>query len=393
MERDTDQDWIMVGESDPYFGVAGDHRYHLAQDDQGLLDELYRGGNDEIERICRVIRNLLPDFRAESALDFGCGVGRHTLAMSAQAELVTGFDVAPAMIACAEKAAALRAISNCRFVADDLADEERFDWINSYQVFQHIMPERGYRLISDLFDRLSFGGVCSLHVALFRERRHLPLEAASLWQFDGRQAGALVQRPQEGVGQFALFDYDLNRILALMIAHQVELLSARMHHSGGHHGILLFGRKDPDGFLLRPGQRYEAHTSPSFEAFLGDGWSEIEEWGVWSSGAIATMALRIPFEFHETHVLKLYGQAFVNPQHPSILIDAVVNSELAVRIELAEPSDDWVLEIPLLAVRQDGTAAVRLVIDSPISPAACGVAIDDNRALGFGLEAMALEPR
>jgi hypothetical protein len=164
-----------------------------------------------------------------------------------------------------------------------------------------------------------------------------------------------------------------------------------MTECGGHHGIWVFGRKQPQGLMLRPGRRYQARSSPSFEEFLGEGWSELEDWGVWSSGRVATINLRIPPGLQDTHVLKLYGQAFVNPQHPYIVIDAFVNSQPAVRREFAEPGDGEILEIPLQAAREDGMATIRLVINSPISPAACGLPVDDNRDLGFGLEAMSLE--
>jgi SAM-dependent methyltransferase len=392
MHRDTDQDWIKIGETDPYFGVAGDPRYHLARVDDDRLDELYRGGDSEINAVIRTIRSFVPNFAAADALDFGCGVGRHTFAMAAHAEMVTGFDIAPGMTARAAAAASRRGVANCRFV-NALSAEERFDWINSYQVFQHIIPDRGYRIVADLFDRLRFDGICSLQFTLFRRRRHVHLEAGALWRFDGSNANALVGKSLEGVGQIILFDYDLNQILAQMIAHRLELLAVKTTEYGGHHGIWVFGRKRPQGLLLRPGRRYRAHEAPSFEEFLGEGWSELEDWGVWSSGRIATLRLCVPPGLEDDHVLKLYGKAFVNPQHPYIVIDAFVNSQPTVRREFAEPGDDEILEIPLQAAYQDGMATIRLEIDSPISPTACGLPVDDNRDLGFGLKAVSLESR
>jgi hypothetical protein len=392
MQRDTDQDWLKIAETDPYFGVAGNPHYHLGRIDDNLLAELYRSGESEISSVMRTIRQAVPDFIAANALDFGCGVARHSLAMAAHAEFVTGFDIAPAMTARAVEAASQRGIANCRF-ANALAEDEHFDWVNSYQVFQHIVPERGYQLMAQLFDRLEFGGVCSLQFTLFRDRRHVPLQAGSLWKFNGTTAGALIPRTLEGIGQIILFDYDLNRILAQMIAHHVELLAVKMTESGGHHGAWVFGCKHPQGFMLRPGLRYEVQSSPSFEEFLGDGWSDVEDWGVWSSGRVAMIKLRISPALCNSHVLRLYGQVFVNPLHPDVVIEAFVNTQRAMERKFSEPGNDQILEIPLHAANQSGTAAIELRIDSPISPVACGLPVDDNRDLGFGLEAIVLEPR
>jgi translation elongation factor EF-1beta len=149
--------------------------------------------------------------------------------------------------------------------------------------------------------------------------------------------------------------------------------------------------RDMAGFMIEPQIRYEPRGTSSFERLLGFGWSDVEDWGVWSCDRVATLNLHVDPALCDTHVLKLYGEAFVNPQHPQVLVEAFVNSTLATRRVINEPGDDEVLQIPLRAINRDGGAVIRLAIDSPISPQACDLN-DDSRELGFGLKAISLEP-
>jgi|SRR5665213_2770241 len=391
MERDTDRDWKAIGEINPYFGVVGDPRYHRERINDRLLNELYRGGETEIQSIIGTIRDNIPDLTVASALDFGCGVGRHSLALAQHATRVTAFDIAPGMTALAEAAASKRGVTNCQFV-NFLPQDERFDWINSYQVFQHIPPERGYGIVDDLFQKMAFGGVCSLQFTLFRDNRHVPSPRGSLWRFDGKLADALTFMSTEGVGQIILFDYDLNHLLAQMVHRYIDLLGITMTERGGHYGAWIFGQKRVDALLIQPNARYEAAGPASFAEFLGNGWSALEDWGVWSSGRAAIINARIDPTLQESHVLKLHGKAFVNSQHPLIEIAVHVNSTLAATARIIHPKNDQVLEISLRGVKPDGTVVVSLTIDEPMSPAACGLPTDDTRELGFGLEAVTLEP-
>jgi hypothetical protein len=147
----------------------------------------------------------------------------------------------------------------------------------------------------------------------------------------------------------------------------------------------------PQRVTLEPSRRYVAHGAHMFEPLLGQGWWDVEDWGVWSSDRVATIMVRVDPELRDSHVLRLYGQCFVNPEHPQILIKAFINSALAVRRVFTE-TDNENLEIGLQAIDSDGTAEVQLIIDSPASVLACGLPANDVRELGFGLEAVCLEP-
>ena len=68
---DTDRDWRIWGETDPYYGVVSAPQFRREQVD---LDAFFQTGDAYIqERLGRLERQLgmLPRLRA---LDFGCGV-------------------------------------------------------------------------------------------------------------------------------------------------------------------------------------------------------------------------------------------------------------------------------------------------------------------------------
>lgn len=392
MPRHTEPDWIKVGETDPFFGVMGDHRYHVEQVNADLLDALYQAGETHIASVLQGLRAAEPGFAPASALDFGCGVGRHTLAMAARVGEVVGVDVSPGMIKQARAAADRHSIRNCSF-AERIPEDGYYDWVHSFQVFQHIVPDRGYEIVRELLSRLNPDGICSLHFTLFREHRHVALQAGAFWRFDGTTANLLARRDIEGVGTIVLFDYDLNHLLALMIAEDVELRAVTMTEAGGHHGARLIGRKKASSLLIEPGLSYSVHGEHSFERFLIEGWSTVEDWGVWTSGRLATLRFRVPTELRQSHLLQLSGYPFLAPRHPRVTIDASINNGPAIPHVYTEANREEPLELPLHDIDARGMATVRLSIDEPASPVGCGMSADDWRELGFALHAIRLIPR
>lgn len=91
----------------------------------------------------QAVEPLVPRVPRRSALDFGCGVGRATRALSAHFERVTGIDVAASMI---RRARQLNAdLGNCEFVHNRRTDlspigSGSVDLVYSNIVLQHIGP-------------------------------------------------------------------------------------------------------------------------------------------------------------------------------------------------------------------------------------------------------------
>ncbi len=229
--RDTDADWRRLAEAEPYWAVLSspDFKRDALKDD--TLDAFYASGRAHIAAVAAEASGLTgAPFKVRSALDFGCGVGRLTEAMTAYADEVTGYDIAPGMISVAKARPLGGAI---RYV--DVLPEGPFDWISSYIVFQHIPPERGLALLEQLLQRLRPGGVISLHFNLSRDAglKRPPLN---------RLVRQLAPQP---TGVMSMYDYDFGAIQRHLNQYGIRKMRLETTDHGGYHGAAILGRREP----------------------------------------------------------------------------------------------------------------------------------------------------
>jgi len=229
--RDTDADWRRLAEAEPYWAVLASPDFKRAALKDDTLDAFYASGREQIDAVAAELAALTgAPFKVRAALDFGCGVGRLTEAMTAYAEAVTGYDIAPGMIAVARARPLGGAI---RYV--DALPQGPFDWINSYIVFQHIPPERGLALLEQLLQRLRPGGVVSLHFNLSRDPdlKRPPLN---------RLVRQLAPQP---IGVMSMYDYDFGPILQHLNQYGIRKMMLETTNHGGYHGAAILGRREP----------------------------------------------------------------------------------------------------------------------------------------------------
>jgi SAM-dependent methyltransferase len=105
---------------------------------------------------------LHPD-AGTTLLELGCGVGRWSRKLAARGALVTGVDLAPAMIAEARRRAVADGVAaRCEFIEGDIADlrlGRRFDRILCVTVVQHILdPGRMQMALDGMAAHLAAGG-------------------------------------------------------------------------------------------------------------------------------------------------------------------------------------------------------------------------------------------
>jgi len=235
LTRDTDADWREVGRSQPYWGVITAPQYRTENLTPDNVEAFYRSGVADIADIVRRIAAATGAPPRGRALDFGCGAGRLAEAMTAHADSVTGYDVSPGMLAKARERG-----GKATYV--EALPDGPFDWINSFIVFQHIPPERGLQLMAELLARLAPGGCVSLQVTVWREQAHV-WPASSGWRRWLRAPLQWLWARRLPVGQIIMFDYDLSQVVRrLNEAGVVDLTLAPTDH-GGHHGVILIGRK------------------------------------------------------------------------------------------------------------------------------------------------------
>jgi SAM-dependent methyltransferase len=120
-----------------------------------------------LDQVRAVVSGVGGSLGTERALDFGCGVGRLTQALGEVFASVDGVDIAPSMIAEAQRR--LPAGSGCRFVllegegldglhAPDGQPSPGYDFALTAHVLQHIDPTLARGYVADLVRALRPGG-------------------------------------------------------------------------------------------------------------------------------------------------------------------------------------------------------------------------------------------
>jgi SAM-dependent methyltransferase len=238
MSRDTDRDWQHYGAFEPYYGVLTHERFLRENLTDESLEEFWQAGRDDIRRIWGELVHAFGERSPTSALDFGCGVGRLTRAMAEIAEQATGVDVSPEMIA----EGLSRAPANVHLTTS--LPDGPFDWINSYIVFQHIPPQRGYQILDDLLRRAAQTCLLSVHFTFFKDARGLSDHGIDPILFGTVDDGTIRPLiPKDQGHRMMMYDYDLTRIFAMLVAHRfTQIQLSHTDHGGAHGAIILAAR-------------------------------------------------------------------------------------------------------------------------------------------------------
>jgi SAM-dependent methyltransferase len=174
------RDWESLAKEDPYWAVLSDPTKIDGGWDEA---EFFQTGSTEIDTVLGYARSINPDLRLGAALDFGCGPGRLTHALSAFFEQATGVDVSPTMIDMAQRNPAKRA--NCAFRLNtdpDLHafDDDSFDFVYSRLVLQHMPPRLARGYIAEFVRVLRPGGLLIFQVPVTWDGRTLSRQISAV---------------------------------------------------------------------------------------------------------------------------------------------------------------------------------------------------------------------
>ncbi len=212
-DRSSD-DWESLAQQEPFFAVLTDERFlreRMSDDDRQAF---FGSGEADIAHLFGLIADA--HFAPKSALDFGCGVGRLTRALTKRIERVAGVDVAPSMLRIAREN-----VPQATFSAE--IPDERFDLIVSLIVFQHIPVRRGEQLLDELLSHLSDDGVAALQFTFRRPgsflrriartiRGHVPLVNRIAQRMRGERPMPYMQ----------MNEYDLATVTAILQRHSCD---------------------------------------------------------------------------------------------------------------------------------------------------------------------------
>ena len=156
--------WDQFGERDPLWAILSDPKKRR---NRWELESFLDTGRREIDEVLAAVGCSFPNVPRTCALDFGCGVGRLSRALSAHFDRVIGIDVATSMIRRAQELNTDR--RNREFKLNERGDlgiiaSGSVDFVYSNLVLQHI--ERPY---SDCYIREFVRVLSPRGLAVFQE--------------------------------------------------------------------------------------------------------------------------------------------------------------------------------------------------------------------------------
>lgn len=162
MVQNIAREWRNFGETEPHWSVITGEQFRPDRIDANL-EAFHAMGRTDIALIINALkRSGVWRGGTARALDFGCGVGRLSLALAPHVSHVTGVDISPAHLAYADRRATDTGVGNVAFQAietvDDLDLLPTYDLVISIIVLQHNPPPVMVELLRKLLGRLAIGG-------------------------------------------------------------------------------------------------------------------------------------------------------------------------------------------------------------------------------------------
>ena len=244
MFENSDQEWKRYGDENPYYGVISDESLQPKNLNAQALAQFWQSGLDHIEWVFRNIKQHIdPDFKAQRALDFGCGVGRLVFALRTQCNHVTGIDVSSSMLDEAKRQAEIKSMHSVSFIESSDCDElgtNLFDFLHSYIVFQHIPVARGNAILDKLLASLRSGGVGVLHFT-FSNPKYRAWRIISKIPYNKQIRNIVRGRPKDAPSM-QMNEYDMNKIM-----DKIRLQGVRNCYleftDHGVHGVTIYFQK------------------------------------------------------------------------------------------------------------------------------------------------------
>jgi 2-polyprenyl-3-methyl-5-hydroxy-6-metoxy-1,4-benzoquinol methylase len=163
---DLKNTWNHYGKTEMYWSVITDPQFKNSNfTDNGKI-LFFQTGHENIMIISQIAIDNGISFRNKKALDFGCGVGRLTLALSPHVKHITGIDISSGHL---QEALNNKIISNQTNVDFFQSNENitifgSFDIIISLIVLQHNRPVLMKEFINQLLSILTHNGSAFLHI-------------------------------------------------------------------------------------------------------------------------------------------------------------------------------------------------------------------------------------
>jgi SAM-dependent methyltransferase len=248
--------WDGFAQVDPFWAICADPDRHGRSRHRWTQEEFFATGQTEIDRIMQYLQGLELSLDVTSAaLDFGCGVGRLTRALSHCFHDCWGIDISPTMIRLAEQFNADR--PGCHFCVNDTDNLHRFadatfGFAYTSIVLQHISPRYIARYLLELIRVLKGGGIFVFQVAdQERISRSAKLRHTLAYR---RWITQLLRRKNTTAFHMEMHCFPERDVRALLAGQPVRLVDVQLTNSGvaSFNGDLRFLDEAPvQGFVSK----------------------------------------------------------------------------------------------------------------------------------------------
>jgi hypothetical protein len=168
----TGQYWSEIGKSAPHYSVVTDDKFTPTQfsENEGAFWESGENDRDNILALLRRIGRSASEFRC--CVEYGCGVGRMTVPLSATFPKVIALDVSPSHLEIAQSYVKPHEGKNVYFLpitSEEVMPALDYDlWLSRY-VLQHNPAPVTLAILDKAFSALSQNGVAILQVPTYCE--------------------------------------------------------------------------------------------------------------------------------------------------------------------------------------------------------------------------------
>ncbi len=158
--NEIQENWEGFAQTDPLWAICVDH---TKRGRGWTQEEFFATGEREISKIMEYVRSLgLSPVNSDLALDFGCGVGRLTSALSRHFDKCWGVDISPTMIQLAKDFH--KNNSRCSFSLNEVDHLHRFEdgyfgFIYTSITLQHIPKRYVQNYLLEFIRLLKPGGI------------------------------------------------------------------------------------------------------------------------------------------------------------------------------------------------------------------------------------------
>jgi SAM-dependent methyltransferase len=172
--------WREFGKTEPHWSVLVGEEFRSSNISKNL-EKFYASGEKNIDIALRaVMRAGIDPAGFKTAVDFGCGVGRLTLALAQKVDFVTGVDISDGHVHLAQERAHDTQVNNVAFkvISDvsDIATIPKTDFIISIIVLQHNPPPIIAVIFRMLLKLLHERGVAYIQVPTFIDNYSFDVE-------------------------------------------------------------------------------------------------------------------------------------------------------------------------------------------------------------------------